>query len=258
MHKNEQVSISADPAFDGQKKYIGLPNRFSGGELKIEIKEILHHVKSDFQEITFVDTQEFGRCMIIDGIMQTAEKDHHLYDQEILKKMKDTDRNILVLGGGDGYVAELALKSNPNVTVRMVEIDMEVIAGCKKYLDQKVFTDKRLELIIGDAFAYLEREGVEESFDGIVCDFTGEPITEDQRAEFEEFFTKVLNLSKKALKSGGWMALQAGDSKVEEKYVDGSKILQGLTEKEFKNVERSDIMIPSYGEDDSFLFGEKE
>ncbi len=250
--------MTAGSAADSKKISKGLPNRFSGGELKIEIRKMLHHVKSDFQEITFVDTQEFGRCMIIDGIMQTAEKDHHLYDQEILKKMKDTDRNILVLGGGDGYVAELALKSNPNVTVRLVEIDMEVIAGCKKYLDQKVFTDKRLELIIGDAFAYLEREGIENSFDGIVCDFTGEPITEDQRAEFEEFFTNVLNLSRKALKSGGWMALQAGDSKVEEKYVDGSRILQGLAEKELKNVERSDIMIASYGEDDSFLFGEKE
>lgn len=243
-----------------QPKYLELPIFSTGEKMKIGIKKILHHKKSDFQDILIADTNDFGRCLILDNIMQCSENDHNLYDQEILKMMKKTDKNILVLGGGDGYVAETALRINPRVKVRMFELDVEVINGSKKYLGQKIFDHKNVELYIGDALHYLKvfngRDA--EKFDGLVCDFTGEPITKHEQKKFENFYTYIIKLSKKVLKKGGWIAVQAGDSDVEKKYIDGAKILESLLKKEFTNVTRSDIAIPSYGENDAFLFGKKE
>jgi spermidine synthase len=240
-----------------KKKYLNLPTFCNGENMKIELNEILHEVHSGFQHIIFADTKEFGKCMVIDDIMQVAEVDHKIYDQEMLKKLKETDENILILGSGDGYVAEEALRRNPNLKIHMAELDSEVISGCKKYLGQEVFSHENMKLFIGDALHYLKMENNEEKFDGVICDFTGRPAKKYEKKKFEDFYAQILSLSKKVLKKGGWVAFQAGDSEVDEKYIDGAKIMEEMMEKEFINIERSDIMIPSYGRDDAFLFGEK-
>lgn len=242
-----------------KKKYLELPIFSTGEKMKVEVNRILYKAKSDFQEVLIADTVDYGRCLILDGIMQCAEKDHDIYDKEILKMLKKSDKNILILGGGDGYVAERALRINPNVKIRMFELDVEVVKGSKKYLGQKIFDHKNVELYIGDALYYLTSLNGRDAnkFDGIVCDFTGEPITKHEQKKFENFYTHIIKLSKKVLRKGGWIAVQAGDSDVEKKYIDGAKILEGLLKKEFKDITRSDILILSYGENDAFLFGEK-
>lgn len=227
--------------------------------MKVEVNKILYKAKSDFQEVLIADTVDYGRCLILDGIMQCAEKDHDIYDKEILKMLKKSDKNILILGGGDGYVAERALKVNPKLKVRIFELDAEVVHGSNKYLNQKIFYNKNVELYIGDALHYLKVSNGRDAdkFDGLVCDFTGEPVIKHEKKKFENFYKQIIKLSKKVLKNGGWIAVQAGDSDVEKKYIDGASILEGLLKKEFKNVFRSDVSIPSYGENDAFLFGRK-
>jgi spermidine synthase len=240
-------------------QFLDLPIFSTGKMMQVKIKNILFEKESHFQKIVIADTEDFGKCLVLDDIMQCAEKDHDLYDKEMLSKLRKTDKNILILGGGDGYVAERALKLNPKLKVRMFELDAEVVFGSKEYLGQKVFDHKNLELYIGDALHYLKMSNGRdaEKFDGLVCDFTGEPITKEEKKKFESFYKQVIRLSKKVIKKGGWIAVQAGDSDVEEKYIDGAGILEDLLKKEFINVTRSDISIPSYGENDAFLFGEK-
>ncbi|MFA5986091.1 MAG: hypothetical protein WC819_01930 [Parcubacteria group bacterium] len=240
---------------------ITLPIFETGENMTIGVKEIFYDKKSEFQDIMVIDTKEFGRCLIINKCMQTAESDHHLYDKEILTLLRPEDRSLAILGGGDGYVAQEALTQNPQLQIDLAELDPEIIYCAKEFLEQKVFDDPRLHLHIGDGLVYMEnavKEG-KELYDGLVCDFTGEPITEEEKAEFTEFYRKVIALTHKVVKTGGWVAFQAGDTDVDrDKYVDAALLLQGIFEEYFTDVTRSDIMIPSYGERDSFLFGIKK
>jgi len=243
-------------------RYFTIPIYCDGSEMKVAVKKYIAEVNSGFQKLFFVDTPEFGKCLIIDGIMQCSEADHDLYDKEILKKIKKSDRNILILGGGDGYVAEMALKLNPNLKIRVVDLDVEVVNGSKKYLGQKAFSNKRVKLFIEDALHHLKvlikRNRIR--LDGIIFDLTDEPIRKkdkDAKASFVKFYGELIDVSHQALRKGGWISLQAGASKVIPKYNNAVAVLEKLLKNKFKKVERTDIMIPSFGEKNAFLFGRK-
>ncbi len=100
---------------------------FSTGETqRIKINRVLMKSRTEFQEVVIADTEEFGRCLVIDGIIQSCEREHEIYDREMLKLLGKKDRRLLILGGGDGDVAKMALKMNPKLDIEMIEIDGEV------------------------------------------------------------------------------------------------------------------------------------
>lgn len=241
-------------------KYLELPIFSTGEKMKVKIKEILHKEKSDFQEILIVDSKDYGRCLIIDGVMQCAESDHIIYDQELLKPLKKMDKKILILGGGDGYVAQTALKKNPDLNIRIVDLDLAVIKSCRLNMDQKIFEDFRVKLSVEDAFHYLKNTAnkINGKFDGIVCDLTDAPIGRKAKRDFEKFYSDIIGFSLQLLNKGGWISIQAGASKNTSHYIDTVKIIEEMLKRHFKNVKRSDIFVPSYGESCAFLFGEKQ
>jgi len=239
-------------------QFLNLPLFCNGEMMKVEINEILHEVQTDFQKIVIVDTKKYGKCLIIDSVMQTAETDHEIYDCEILNKLKDTDKNILVLGGGDGYVAQMAIEKNPKLNVDVIDLDVEVVKGAQKFLNQNIFDDKNVHLSIGDAIHFLKTG--EGKYDGIVCDLTDTPIgTKKEAIEFENFFEKIIQLSKERLNEGGWLSVQGGASVTADGFIDEAEIIKKILEKnKLYDIERKDVFIPSYGESCVFLFGKKK
>lgn len=236
-----------------------IPIFSTGEDMKIKVEKIVGKVKSGFQDILFIDTPEFGRCLVIDGIMQTSETDHAIYDKAILKNLTKTDSNILILGGGDGYVAEGALKINPNLKIKVIDLDVEVVKGCEKYLDQKIFKDKRVHLYIEDAFNYLKNTvKYNGKFDGIICDLTDEPLRKKEQKNFSKFYKEIISLSKNALKNDGWISLQAGAAHVTCGHIDAVSVIKKLLEKDFKDISSQYVMIPSFGEKNAFLYGKKK
>jgi spermidine synthase len=242
-------------------EYLTSPIYETGKEEEIAVRKKMADIQSPFQHIQIIDTHKYGRCMVIDGLVQTSDLDHEVYDRAILSKLSNKDERILVLGGGDGYVSETALKINPNVKLTVIDLDPEVVNYAKKHLDQKIFSNSNVFLNIGDAITYMETlitTGVE-SFDGIVSDLTDNPIGRgDTKKEMVEFYTKIFSLSDRLLKPGGWFSAQAGASKVVRKYVDSAKLLTKLMEGEFGEVERRDVMIPSFSEKNCFLYSTKK
>jgi len=238
-------------------QFLNLPIFCNGDMMKIEVNEILHETQSAFQKIVIADTKDYGKCLIIDDVMQIAETDHEIYDREILSKLKKTDKNILILGGGDGYVAQMALQNNPNLNINIIDLDIEVIHSVKKFLNQTVFDNKKVNLSIGDAMHFLKIE--DQMYDGVICDLTDTPIGTDKEAlKFKKFFEKVLELSKKRLRSGGWISVQSGASCTAEGFIDEAAIIDKILNNNFADIIRSDVFIPSYGESSAFLFGKKE
>jgi spermidine synthase len=236
--------------------FLSQPIFCDNSEMKIEVTETLYQKTSKFQDILIVATKEFGKSLIIDGVLQSSEHDHALYDDALLSQLRQSDRKILVLGGGDGYVVETAFNKNPDLQVSMIDLDPEVIHGVQAALGQQVFNDPRLDLVIGDAVHFLKSDTA--SYDGIVCDLTDTPIgTNKERDEFESFFNEIITRSTERLNEDGWISIQAGATIATDQYIDEAAIISGILSQHFGCVSKADVFIPSYGETCSFLHASK-
>jgi spermidine synthase len=224
--------------------------------LRIKIKDLLFKGISKYQKIEIYDTEEFGRCLFIDGIIQCSEKDHFIYDKAILKKMRDTDKNILILGGGDGYLAEMAINLHPDVKITIVDLDEMVVNSCKNYLGQHVFENVNVKLFIDDALIFM-KERQDAKYDGIICDLTEFPIGYSNN-KIVSFYEDVFKLSYLILNNNGWIGVYAG---IKDMTIDENKalidILTELLTKNFRNLEKAEVFIPSFGESCLFLYAYK-
>ena len=132
----------------------------------------------------------FGRLFRLDGHFMTSERDEFFY-HEMLVHMPGiahpAPERALIVGGGDGGSAEELLKYPSIRSVKLCEIDLAVVDISRKHLasvHKGAFDDPRLDLCIGDGFAFV-RETTEQ-FDLIVLDLTdpGGPSTRLYTPEF--------------------------------------------------------------------------
>jgi spermidine synthase len=227
-----------------------------GPGLRIRVKGLIHKSNSEYQEIAIYDTEPYGRCLILDGLIQCAESDHELYDRAILQMLNADDKRLLILGGGDGYTAEMAIKLNTGIEVTVVDLDGAVVSTCKSYLNQNIFDHPKVSLIVDDAFHFMEK--VENGgYDGIVCDLTDFPVGYND-GKFRGFYETVFTLSAKILKAGGWISVYAGSKNMvvgnNKRIID---ILSKTLGESFEGVECIEAIIPSFGEPCYFLYGKK-
>jgi len=242
-------------------RYLESPVFSTGGVEKIETKTTIEKISSHFQEIEIIDTPKFGKCLVIDGLVQTGETDHELYDRTILKLLSKEDKQVFILGGGDGYVAEMGLKINPNARFTVVELDIDVVKACEKHLGQKVFYHPNVKLMAGDALHFLKvHEELDfPKVDGLVCDLTDNPVGgRENEEQFRGFYENILLLASKIIRPGGWISVQAGASKVTGEYLNAVEILEKIMKQHFAEVTREDVMIPSYSESEAFLYGKNK
>lgn len=236
-------------------EYLESPIFATGRVKRIGIVKELAAMTSAFQSIVVAELKKFGRSLVIDGLIQTSEYDHELYDKTMLSSLKKTDQQILILGGGDGYIAEKALKMYPNLKITIVDLDVSVVDVVKKYLNQKVFSHPNVKLVIGNALQYLKAHNKQDPVDGIVLDLTDSPIgTKGARKKLEAFYTEIFILAKDVLKPSGWISAQSGASKVTGKHVDSAKLIGSKMKSIFHNAQRRDVLIPSFGEKNSFMY----
>ena len=140
-----------------------------------KVKETLVRKKTKYQDLAIVDTEDFGRMLLLDGIVQTTVKDEFIYHEMITHIPLFTHpnpQNVLVVGGGDGGAIREILKHSSVKKAVMCEIDEDVIKECRKYLPEisSGLDDKRCEIFIGDGIKYVLEHKNE--FDVIIVDST--------------------------------------------------------------------------------------
>lgn len=140
-----------------------------------KVKETLVRKKTEYQDLAIVDTEAFGRMLILDGIVQTTIKDEFVYHEMITHIPLFTHpypKKVLVVGGGDGGVIREILKHDSVEKAILCEIDEVVIDECKKYLPEIscALDDPRCEIFIGDGLKYVKEHKNE--FDVIIVDST--------------------------------------------------------------------------------------
>ncbi|WJX35402.1 amp-CoA ligase [Trifolium repens] len=130
------------------------------------LNSVLHKGISDYQEIALLDTKRFGKALVIDGKMQSAEIDEFIYHECLIHPpllCHPDPKRVFIMGGGEGSAARESLKHKSVEKVIMCDIDQEVVDFCKKYLitNKEAFAHKKLNLVINDAKAELEKNPVE-------------------------------------------------------------------------------------------------
>jgi len=137
-------------------------NRYSPHTiLKTKIKKQLFKGKSPYQKIEVYDSYDFGRMLVLDDIVNVAEKDEFIYHEMMAHIPLFTHPNpekVLVIGGGDGgLVREIA--KHPQVDqIDLVEIDPAVVNTSKRYLPKLAqgFKESRLQIFFEDGSQYVK------------------------------------------------------------------------------------------------------
>ncbi|XP_077286787.1 spermidine Synthase isoform X1 [Arctopsyche grandis] len=177
-----------------------------GQAMSLEVEEVLHSERSEFQDIMVVKTKSHGRVLILDGIIQCSEKDEFAY-QEMISFLPlcshNNPKTVLIVGGGDGGVAREVAKHPLVEEIHQVEIDGRVVEVSKKFLPfmAKGFESSKLKLHIGDGFEYMKNH--KNKFDVIITD-SSDPIGPAVNLFQEDYF----KLMKQALKENGLVCSQ--------------------------------------------------
>lgn len=143
------------------------------------IKQFYVSKQTPFQTIDIAETYEYGKCLFLDGKMQSSFKDEYIYHELLIHPAMITHPNpkkAFIVGGGEGSALREILKYNTIESAVMVDIDKEVVELSRQYLPewhQGAFDDPRTVLLYEDARKYLEN--TEDKYDLIVIDIT-EPV----------------------------------------------------------------------------------
>ncbi|EHB09894.1 Spermine synthase [Heterocephalus glaber] len=176
-----------------------------GRLVEYDIDEVVYDEDSPYQNIKILHSKQFGMGMLI-------WQSDLAYTWAIMGSGKEdyTDKDVLILGGGDGGILCEIVKLKPKM-VTMVETDQMVVDTCKKYM-RRTCSDV-LDNLKGDCYQVLiedcipvlkgyAKEGRE--FDYVINDLTAVPIsTSPEEDSTWEFLRLILDLSMKVLKQDG-------------------------------------------------------
>lgn len=176
----------------------------------LEVRAVVHQGRTAYQELLIVDTVTFGRCLYLDGAIQSAEYDEADYHNALVHPALAAHphpRSVLIGGGGEGATLREVLR-HPVDHVCMVDIDEEVVDACRTHMDfgGAAWSDTRTELVFDDFMAFLGNAGRpgNRRWDVIIVDITDAVLPGILSGE-------VGSALRSALNKGGIIGIQCGE-----------------------------------------------
>ncbi|HLT58233.1 MAG: polyamine aminopropyltransferase [Limnochordales bacterium] len=171
-----------------------------------KVRRTLVEEHTGYQHLAILETEQFGRMLVLDGMVQTTEEDEFVYHEMIVHVALNTHphpRRVAVIGGGDGGTVREVLKHAAVEQVVLIEIDGRVVEACREHLPSISggLADPRVEVRIADGVQHI-RTAVAE-YDVVIIDST-EPIGAAIGLFSPEFYRDVA----KALRDDGIMVAQ--------------------------------------------------
>jgi spermidine synthase len=172
-----------------------------------KIQRTLHTEQTQYQDLAVIDTLQFGKMLVLDGMVMTTEVDEFVYHEMITHVALNTHPNpqrVLVVGGGDGGAIREIIKHPSVEEAVLAEIDDRVVKVSQEYLPSiaGALTDPRVTLAIGDGVEHVRRH--KGKYDVILIDST-EPVGPAVGLFSREFYQDV----QAALASEGIMVAQS-------------------------------------------------
>lgn len=162
--------------------------------------------KTDFQDLAIIDTEQFGRMLVLDGMVQTTIADEFVYHEMITHVPLNTHPNpkkVLVIGGGDGGTIREAVKHPKVEKAVLVEIDRRVVDLSREYLPEIScgLDNPKVEVIIDDGIKHVADNP--DTYDIILVDST-EPVGPAVQLFSADFYRSIF----RALKEDGLFVAQ--------------------------------------------------
>ncbi len=175
------------------------------------VEEMIYTGQTKFQKIEIMRSGSFGKCLLLDGKIQSSEFDEFVYHEGLVHPALIAHPNpetVFIAGGGEGATLREVL-SHPTIKrAVMIDIDEDVISVSRKYLPEYskgAFDDPRTELHHVDAREYLAAS--KEQFDAILIDLT-EPV--EAGPAYLLYTQEFYRMVGRRLAPDGLMAVQAG------------------------------------------------
>lgn len=143
-----------------------------------KVKETYVREQTDFQDLSMIETEEWGTMLTLDGMVMTTVRDEFVYHEMVAHPALVTHPNpeqVLVVGGGDGGVIREIMKHPKVKKAVLVDIDGKVIEYSKKYLPTIAgeLDNPRVEVIVNDGYMHIHDH--KNTYDVIMVDST-EPV----------------------------------------------------------------------------------
>ncbi|NWG34207.1 MAG: polyamine aminopropyltransferase [Chloroflexi bacterium] len=173
----------------------------------LRVKHILADEQTQYQHLQLLETEFFGKTMVLDGIIQLTERDNMGYHEMIVHVPMlavGQPKRVLIVGGGDGGSLQQVLRYPSVEEAAVCELDRRVVELSREHFAASFgdpWVDPRAKLLIRDAFGYLEENPGQ--FDVIISDTT-DPIGMAERLFSDEFYKLMV----RALAPGGAAATQ--------------------------------------------------
>jgi len=209
------------------------------------VRRVLHDTTTQFQHAQIAQTHTFGICLVLDGKIQSGEKDEFIYHESLVHPAMlahHRPEHVFIAGGGEGATLREVLMHRTVRKVVMVDIDEDVVRLCREHLPtfhRGAFNDKRAEVRHEDARKYVAE--TRERFDVAIIDLA-DPV-EDGPARLlytQEFYQLVRD----RLKPGGIMVVQSGQSGWIN--LHNFVAINGTLKSIFKIVRPYQVYVPSF------------
>ena len=192
----------------------------NGRALKVRITKSLEKIKSKFQEIEVVESESFGKILLIDGVIMLTEADEFCYHEMIAHVplcVHPKTQKVLVIGGGDGGTVREILKHDNVKEVDVCEIDEKVIEISKRHFPYLAdsFNDPKVKIYCEDGNKFIKTH--KDEYDIIIVD-SSDPIGPAEVLFRREFYEAMYQ----ALKDDGIVVAQA------ESFFYHQKIIKSL------------------------------
>jgi spermidine synthase len=139
-------------------------------------------MRSEFQDISVMRSEYYGKILMLDGVIQLTERDANSYNEMMTHPAMfshPNPRRVLVIGGGDGYVLSEVLKHPEVEHVDHVDLDGAVVQVCKAhFVWGNAWDDPRVSLHIADGAEFI-KNATAGSYDVIIQD-SSDPFTWDE------------------------------------------------------------------------------
>lgn len=185
----------------------------AGWRQAIRVREVVYEERTGHQDLVIFDSDDWGRVLALDGVVQTTTGDEFCYHEMIVHvplMAHGAAVEVLVIGGGDGGCLREALRHQGLRRATLVEIDRGVVDLCARHLPSisaGAFDDPRTRIVIADGARYVA--GTADRYDVVIVDST------DPQGPGAALFTpEFYRGCRRILRPGGLMATQCGNPSI--------------------------------------------
>src|SRR5690606_34033586 len=117
--------------------------------------------RTAFQHLEVLESPWLGRVLRLDGHFMTSEAEEFFYHEAMAHPAAvahPEPRRVLIIGGGDGGLAEELLKHPTVESLTLVELDREVVDASRNWLEKihrGALDDARVDLRFEDGAAFI-------------------------------------------------------------------------------------------------------